>query len=84
MRLKAPRVPPVEPENWTDEQREIFGDLRVNGSVRKDVVAVGGDAGVEGSYRFLTTGDTATFRETARHGGFRVKSAGNAPTNRPP
>jgi len=31
VRLKIPRVPPVEPENWTDRQREIFGDLRVNG-----------------------------------------------------
>lgn len=33
MRLKAPRVPPLEPDRWTDEQREIFGDLRVNGRV---------------------------------------------------
>lgn len=31
MRLKTPRVPPVEPEQWSDEQREIFGGLRVNG-----------------------------------------------------
>lgn len=33
MRLKAPRVPPVEPETWTDEQREIFGGLRVNNRI---------------------------------------------------
>ena len=33
MRMKTPRVAPVAPENWTDEQRSVIGDLRVNGRV---------------------------------------------------
>lgn len=27
------RVPPVPPESWTEEQRLVIGDLRVNGRV---------------------------------------------------
>ena len=33
MRMKTPRVPPVAPESWTEEQRSVIGDLRVNGRV---------------------------------------------------
>ncbi|MEH6637654.1 MAG: carboxymuconolactone decarboxylase family protein [Porticoccaceae bacterium] len=33
MRMQTPRVPPVQPEDWSDEQRAIFGEVKMGGRI---------------------------------------------------